>query len=515
MWLYIIKNRKNMSTLGKFFTNLSSAMSMNKATLSGALDVIVIQHPDDSFHATPFHVRFGRLKLLKSSAKTIKVYINGKQTHIRMKLDEEGEAYFVEPSVGEIEENLKCSPISSPKLIKGEKTGDSSPIKVEESLGPVRKSGAFERLRVSKLFIGGQILPMRGDDCEEVDPGEDLEPSTDNYESDGNQVDISLCGDLVKNPDTDLEEIFIKHRIPFSEFKTNPWAVINDPRLMIKIDNKLYGKEEGIPLVLALLIYKQSLNDEESYIVESPKKEFEVQRPADTTVYKKSIMLDSDSLRSLGLKGGSNDITYIVESKLQGMQSIQGKIYLWDSSCKIVISDVDGTITKSDVLGQLLPIIGKDWSHPGVVNLYNDITANGYKILYLSSRAIGQAPKTKEYLASLRENNRGLPEGPVILSPDRLFKSFVREVIKREPQNFKTPALTEVLTLFPEDVNPFYAGFGNRDTDAIAYRAVGIPMDRIFIINPVGKIFVFDNSYINSYPELNAAVSEKFPLIVC
>jgi len=63
-----------------------------------------------------------------------------------------------------------------------------------------------------------------------------------------------------------------------------------------------------------------------------------------------------------------------------------------------VISDIDGTITKSDVLGHVLPFLGRDWSHPGVVSLYNNIENRGYKFLYLSSRPIGQAKYTKEYL---------------------------------------------------------------------------------------------------------------------
>ena len=34
-------------------------------------------------------------------------------------------------------------------------------------------------------------------------------------------------------------------------------------------------------------------------------------------------------------------------------------IYLWKETDKVVISDIDGTITKSDVLGHILPVIGK------------------------------------------------------------------------------------------------------------------------------------------------------------
>lgn len=41
-----------------------------------------------------------------------------------------------------------------------------------------------------------------------------------------------------------------------------------------------------------------------------------------------------------------------------------------------------------------------------------------------------------------------------------------------------------IRALFPSDCNPFYAGFGNRDTDEISYLKVGIPKGKIFIINP-------------------------------
>lgn len=36
-----------------------------------------------------------------------------------------------------------------------------------------------------------------------------------------------------------------------------------------------------------------------------------------------------------------------------------------------------------------MPIVGKEWAHKGVVKFYNDIVKNGYKILYLTARAIG------------------------------------------------------------------------------------------------------------------------------
>ncbi len=90
------------------------------------------------------------------------------------------------------------------------------------------------------------------------------------------------------------------------------------------------------------------------------------------------------------LRYGPNQISFSVSSRFQGKQEILATIYLWKPSVKILISDIDGTITRSDALGHLLPLIGVNWSHSGVANLYTNIQANGYKIIYLSSRAVGQ-----------------------------------------------------------------------------------------------------------------------------
>ena len=55
-----------------------------------------------------------------------------------------------------------------------------------------------------------------------------------------------------------------------------------------------------------------------------------------------------------------------------------------------MISDVDGTVTKSDVGGHILPKLHiSDWCHEGIAKFYSEIKANGYEIVYLSSRPIG------------------------------------------------------------------------------------------------------------------------------
>ena len=109
-------------------------------------------------------------------------------------------------------------------------------------------------------------------------------------------------------------------------------------------------------------------------------------------------------LKNLGLKYGVNKITYKVHTELQGQRELTGNIFLFKNDCKIVISDVDGTITKSDVFGQLMPILGTDWTHAGVAQLYQNIVKNGYEIIYLTARGIGQSDQTKGFIYTMQQN---------------------------------------------------------------------------------------------------------------
>ena len=102
-----------------------------------------------------------------------------------------------------------------------------------------------------------------------------------------------------------------------------------------------------------------------------------------------------------------------------------------------------------------------------------------------------QASATRDYLHKLSQNGQTLPTGPVIISPDGLFPSLYRELVLRRPHEFKIRALADIRALFPGDFSPFYAGFGNRDTDEISYLSVGVPASKILIINSKGGDFTW------------------------
>ena len=178
--------------------------------------------------------------------------------------------------------------------------------------------------------------------------------------------------------------------------------------------------------------------------------------------FKKTLRLSNEAIKCLNLKKGANEIQFSVTTAFQGTTRCMCHVYLWSYDDKIVISDIDGTITKSDVLGHVLPIIGRDWAQSGVASLFTKIVNNGYHIVYLSARAIGQASITKDYLASVKQGEVNLPDGPIFLNPTSLVNAFHREVIEKKPEAFKIACLRDIKHLFPEDRNPFYAGYGNR-----------------------------------------------------
>lgn len=159
-------------------------------------------------------------------------------------------------------------------------------------------------------------------------------------------------------------------------------------------------------------------------------------------------------------------------------------------------------------------MIGRDWTHIGVAKLYTDIVANGYNILYLTSRSVGQADTTRAYLKGVTQEGFKLPKGPVIMSPDRTIAALRREIYLRKPEVFKMACLRDILNLFCQNRNPFYAGFGNRLTDALSYRSVNIPSTRIFTINSNAEVsldLLTLNKYKNSYVTMRELVDHFFP----
>uniref|UniRef100_A0A8C1EYS0 phosphatidate phosphatase n=1 Tax=Cyprinus carpio carpio TaxID=630221 RepID=A0A8C1EYS0_CYPCA len=342
-------------------------------------------------------------------------------------------------------------------------------------------------------------------------------------------IAISLCGGLSENREITREE-FEERAISYQEFADNP-SIIDDPNLVVKIGNKYYNWTTAAPIVLAMQVFQKPLPKAtvENIMKEKmPKKGGRWwfswrgrNKSSKSVCFQSQTMLWKPTLQayslqaSLHLKDGPNDVVFSVTTQYQGTCRCEGIIYLWNWDDKIVISDIDGTITRSDTLGHILPTLGKDWTHQGIARLYHRVSQNGYKFMYCSARAIGMADMTRGYLHWVNERGTMLPMGPVLLSPSSLFSAFHREVIEKKPEKFKIECLTDIKNLFYPNTEPFYAAFGNRATDVYSYKEVGVPLNRIFTVNPKGELIQeHAKTNISSYERLCEVVDHVFPLLI-
>ncbi|XP_030067030.1 phosphatidate phosphatase LPIN3 isoform X2 [Microcaecilia unicolor] len=410
-------------------------------------------------------------------------------------------------------------------------------------------------------------------------PGNSMNDSGMEYFSDPScelvdNIELSLCGGLGDSREIQHEK-FMQHILPYDTLAENP-AILDDPNLVVRINDKYYNWAVAGPMILSLQAFQKNLpkNTIDKLVKEKmPKKssrwwfswrrkDFSIEENETTAekdeaeqskenslskrnkkfttssedefayqeehsaaqstrqdtpesiffpTYKKSLRLSSEQISHLNLKDGANHAVFSVTTPYQGTCRCEATIYLWNWDDKVIISDIDGTITKSDALGHILPHLGKDWTHQGIATLYHKIHTNGYKFLYCSARAIGLAELTKGYLHWVNDRGCELPKGPILLAPSSLFSALHREVIEKKPEVFKIACLTDIKNLFGPQPQPFYAAFGNRKNDVYAYKHVGLPESRIFTVNPKGELIQELTKTKSSYSRLSELVELIFP----
>ncbi|XP_077384589.1 phosphatidate phosphatase LPIN2 isoform X2 [Festucalex cinctus] len=388
------------------------------------------------------------------------------------------------------------------------------------------------------------------------------------------EVSMSLCGHVGDTSQINRER-FLEHSVSYQDFVNNP-GIIDDPSLVICINSNYYNWAVAAPMILSMTAFQKNLpkstvqrlvkdkmpkksgrwwfswrrRDVDSN-QPSKKDDQEIHRGDPSTViatlddadrdpvagfgqkapltssmstdtlrttqclnqmYRKSLRLTSEQIENLNLREGANKVIFSVTTQYQGTCRCEAAIYLWNWDDRIIISDIDGTITKSDALGHILPQFGKDWTHKDIAKLYHKIHQNGYKFLYCSARAIGMAAITKNYLQWVNDKGTVLPKGPVLLAPSSLFSALHREVIEKKPEVFKMACLGDIRDLFNPKRQPFYAAFGNRTNDAYAYKKVGVLNTRIFTVNPKGELIQeMTKGNKSSYTHLGELVEHFFP----
>ena len=87
---------------------------INPSTLTGAIDIIVVEDSNGHLACTPFHVRFGKFKVFKTQDKVVNIYVNDKLAPLNMKLGDAGEAFFVYETTEEVPKEYQTSPLLNP-----------------------------------------------------------------------------------------------------------------------------------------------------------------------------------------------------------------------------------------------------------------------------------------------------------------------------------------------------------------------------------------------------------------
>ncbi|PGH04491.1 phosphatidate phosphatase LPIN [Blastomyces parvus] len=604
--------------------------SINPATLSGAIDVIVIEQEDGTLACSPFHVRFGKFSLLRPYEKKVEFRVNGVKQDYAMKLGEGGEAFFVFETSDNVPESLQTSPLVSPVASpKRELSDNGSPLQEPDYLdltldkqnnvgahngnqGPSplnipgverAKSDLGVTTPLSRSSENGTSPPerpapwlapaatfdrARSEDLSTEPTSRTLGPPVEfgakNTLAPPSPPDRSPLSERSRSPPNISPEEALSRAMALSRklsISNIPSHVTESGDLMLDMTGYKSSDEDALRAeVIARKILAEELegnydigaligadergnlwiySSEESKEAANRRASLHPSRPMDDAIsdpgyhseseqsgnetqatqrhhrsqsvlqgyptpiqtpvdggtvepsrnYAKTLRLTSDQLKALNLKPGANEMSFSVNKA-----TCPAAMYLWNYKVPIVISDIDGTITKSDALGHVLNMIGRDWTHLGVAKLYTDIVSNGYNLMYLTSRSTGQADTTRAYLNGIVQEGYKLPKGPVIMSPDRTIAALRREIYLRKPEVFKMACLRDILSLFEGRKNPFYAGFGNRLTDALSYRSVNIPSSRIFTINSNAEVsldLLSLNKYKSSYVTMRELVDHFFP----
>ena len=201
-------------------------------------------------------------------------------------------------------------------------------------------------------------------------------------------------------------------------------------------------------------------------------------------------LMSSQDLKELNLQKGMNKAKYVCKEL---DEVIEFNIFLYSEDEKIVLTDIDGTITESDIKGHVFSFLGLSCHHQGVVSLYDGLASRGYQVVYLTGRSMAQKEDSKTYLFSTLKNQEGktLPPGPLISSPSSFISVLIAE-ISRTPHLQKTKNILELWATFKSknrtDINEVIKGaYGNKETDTKAYLQTGLLSDKVFIVNPQGR----------------------------
>lgn len=527
-----------MGVMDSIFSTVSVLYNnINPITLSGVNDIIVVKDKDGNLRCSPFQLRFSRLTFI-STKNQVHIIVNGKLTEIDMTLTSQGDLLFEqeihkynheftdcgigkEPLIVNIIQNqidyLKKLSTDNQKIVENERKKNLKFRATAETY--LKKSGNDVYSEMAKKHLKFYYILTNNENFEYLI---------------NNKLRLYSIFEFLMNPSSHHE-----HRncagptISFSQsmnlkiegnvdafFKLYQVKEIENPDgIVVKLTN-CTGQVFYISFILFSRLYFEMLTAKNKMSKMTEFLEAEYNKTLGWNIFKTkkyikrdvsfSLVLKNEDLKSLNLRPGKNEIIF----KISGVnRQLEGFIYLYDSNDKVVVSDIDGTITKSDIRGHIYGLVGAVWTHSGIASLYSKIARNGYKIMYLTHRPLAQSSLTRRYLNQVEQDSYSLPEGPVIHNPEGVMETVYAEIIVKRPEKFKIDCLTGIKNLF-QGTNPFVAGFGNKITDVISYKSVNIPTNRIYTIDHCGQIQAeYSKGIVGTYHTINEFVDSIFPPI--
>ena len=477
----------------------ASAVSTLVPNPGGAIDVLVVENRSTkSLRCTPFFVRFGNAKsffskkLLSADATYVSFHVNGRLfEQFRMKLSRNGTCQFAH-------ENCAQDALYFDGWDETTKTVETT---ASTSMVKTRMDGENANANGNYGSLLNETESIAIEEAEEAGRS-----SEDDEEEDGEEEEAP------KAPLTSSEATTTKTTTTTTANAASSGKYTRAKKWLKTKVGGLSGNHSSGGSKHSNSADKNNNNNNNNNNNGKEKKEAKTAKPSRK---RRNTRLTSEELKMLDLKPGLNTVTYSYKSRVFGTQTLECNLFLWDSEDKVVVSDIDGTITKSDVLGHIYTMVGKDYAHPGIASLYRKIVRNGYKILFVTSRAISQSNSTRAYLRTLTQNGETLPIGPVMCAPDPISTALYREVVARKPEVFKIRCLTRVRRLFDVDINKtrMFAGFGNRSSDALAYKTCGIELDKIYTIDPKSRLRSEKTGETFEIQHLMDKVDQAFPRI--
>ena len=179
------------------------------------------------------------------------------------------------------------------------------------------------------------------------------------------------------------------------------------------------------------------------------------------------------------LRYGRNLIKYtLLSEKGVAIASTEAHLYLWSALDSVIVSDIDGTVTKDNVGGVMDTVVQEKYAHihNGICKFYQDLTkispvedmdalnSSGgeegqIRFMYLSSRPISLVNNTRKLLRSVSQmceakEWHNLPAGPMMCNVVPLTSVLYSELVSKNVHEFKSDVLQRQVVV------PFVAARG-------------------------------------------------------